>query len=211
MTQSEDPHKEEGCSESIQNQTEIDEELDLAYVESQDAQESDQDIANDWQESEQQEENQEEEEEGDNQEDENQEACDNLEDDEQDQDPSSKHSINESQQSEFEEMDEDITQEILDFNTEFPCFESYQIIDKIGEGTFSSVYLAIDRNHYKYENEGWCHNHIQRTRHVKVGKELLKEGNCGFVALKVLCVNGRESIQRAVLAVSLVNWRPFMY
>ncbi len=36
--------------------------------------------------------------------------------------------------------------EIADFNSQFPLSE-YQIIDKIGEGTFSSVYLAVDLNH----------------------------------------------------------------
>jgi hypothetical protein len=46
------------------------------------------------------------------------------------------------------EIDPDIIQEISDFNEAYTLREKgYRIIDKIGEGTFSSVYLAVDEKH----------------------------------------------------------------
>lgn len=47
---------------------------------------------------------------------------------------------------------EEIRQEIIDFNLQFPQFAHFRITDKIGEGTFSSVYLAVDLKHYHYAN-----------------------------------------------------------
>lgn len=63
--------------------------------------------------------------------------------------------------SEYEEMDDFIKQEIegiyftfLLLHSEFresflPCQGKYEIFDKIGEGSFSSVYLAVDLKHYE--------------------------------------------------------------
>lgn len=69
-------------------------------------------------------------------------------------------------------MDEEaihIQQEIEQFNHYFKQFP-FQIVDKIGQGTFSSVYKALDLHHRKYDNSKWCN--------CKTNKQ------CGYVALK---------------------------
>lgn len=50
----------------------------------------------------------------------------------------------------------------------------YEIIDKLGEGTFSSVYKAIDKNHFLYDNYLWTGKlpgpppgHLARTNRSK--------------------------------------------
>jgi cell division control protein 7 len=63
----------------------------------------------------------------------------------------------------------DIEQEIEQFNHYFKQIP-FKIIDKIGQGTFSSVYKAVDLKHRKYDNSKWC-NCTQNTQ-------------CGYVALK---------------------------
>ncbi|KAJ3172387.1 hypothetical protein HDU87_007891 [Geranomyces variabilis] len=49
-----------------------------------------------------------------------------------------------------------IREEIEDFYESFPGLATkYKIINKIGEGTFSSVYQAIDLEHEQYQNDSW--------------------------------------------------------
>ncbi|KAK4051272.1 Cell division control protein 7 [Microbotryomycetes sp. JL221] len=46
--------------------------------------------------------------------------------------------------------------EILKLNVSMPLIASrYKLVDRIGEGTFSSVYKAIDLRHHEYENQSW--------------------------------------------------------
>ncbi|KAJ3150908.1 hypothetical protein HDU89_002905 [Geranomyces variabilis] len=47
-------------------------------------------------------------------------------------------------------------EEIEDFYESFPGLATkYKIINKIGEGTFSSVYQAVDLEHEQYQNDVW--------------------------------------------------------
>ncbi|OMH85797.1 Cell cycle serine/threonine-protein kinase hsk1 [Zancudomyces culisetae] len=54
------------------------------------------------------------------------------------------------------EIGDDEKQEINELISFFPEIkENYYLLGKIGEGTFSTVYKAIDLNHYAYNNEQW--------------------------------------------------------
>ncbi|PWN53037.1 kinase-like protein [Violaceomyces palustris] len=45
--------------------------------------------------------------------------------------------------------------EIRDMEESIEGLDQFQIVDKLGEGTFSSVYKAIDLNHHFYDNYAW--------------------------------------------------------
>ena len=63
-----------------------------------------------------------------------------------------------------DECDDEIKREITHFYRSFKGLsEKFEIIDKIGEGTFSSVYKAIDLKHGEYENE-WDYSKNERMR-----------------------------------------------
>lgn len=40
--------------------------------------------------------------------------------------------------------------------------EAYRIVDKLGEGTFSSVYKAVDLHHDLYRNGDWARSNTPR-------------------------------------------------
>ncbi|EGF76288.1 hypothetical protein BATDEDRAFT_28663 [Batrachochytrium dendrobatidis JAM81] len=90
-----------------------------------------------------------------------------------------------------EELEPSIQQEIDEFYQEFPCEADYYIFDKIGEGTFSSVYKAIDTKHYRYK-ASWCLDHIPAnvrqeqlaTKSMISALSLARTSNCSIVALK---------------------------
>ena len=72
-------------------------------------------------------------------------------------------------------IEEQLYQEIINFEQEFPdC--PYKIMEKIGQGTFSSVYKAIDIYHKKYYNAAWCLDHDKAKDY--------KYNSCGIVAIK---------------------------
>ncbi|KAJ3235163.1 hypothetical protein HDU81_000757 [Chytriomyces hyalinus] len=82
--------------------------------------------------------------------------------------------------------DVEVREEVYDLHANFPKLaHNYRILDKIGEGTFSSVYKAVDINHSQHINE-WC-----ACFPSKSGSGVL-EGNrwavCGLVALKRIYV-----------------------
>ena len=59
-----------------------------------------------------------------------------------------------------QEEQEEILQEILHLNTAIPFLaENYQVIDRLGTGTFSSVYKAIDLRYDEWDNKPWKGNH----------------------------------------------------
>ncbi|KAI8899870.1 kinase-like domain-containing protein [Globomyces pollinis-pini] len=89
----------------------------------------------------------------------------------------------------------DIELEIESFQNNFPgC--PYNIVEKIGQGTFSSVYKAIDTLHHQYESD-WCQDH-----HLTLDNEE-SNSNCGFVALKRIYAT--SSPQRILNELSLLN------
>ena len=48
--------------------------------------------------------------------------------------------------------------EVLAIYKHFPTlYDTYRLLDKIGEGTFSTVYKAIDIRHAYYDNEDWVY------------------------------------------------------
>ncbi|KAJ3108966.1 hypothetical protein HDU97_009699 [Phlyctochytrium planicorne] len=77
--------------------------------------------------------------------------------------------------------DPEIRDNIRDLVTEFDHLQkNYRILDRIGQGTFSLVYKAVDKWHDRFENT-WCQcgdhdgNRIENKATV-----------CGMVAIKVL-------------------------
>ena len=59
-----------------------------------------------------------------------------------------------------QEDQEEIIQEISHLNAAIPFLaENYQVIDRLGTGTFSSVYKAIDLRYDEWDNKPWKGNH----------------------------------------------------
>jgi cell division control protein 7 len=59
-----------------------------------------------------------------------------------------------------QEEQEEIIQEISRLNTAIPFLaENYEVIDRLGTGTFSSVYKAIDLRYDEWDNKPWKGNH----------------------------------------------------
>lgn len=59
-----------------------------------------------------------------------------------------------------QEEQEEIIQEISHLNAAIPFLaENYQVIDRLGTGTFSSVYKAIDLRYDEWDNRPWKGNH----------------------------------------------------
>ena len=93
--------------------------------------------------------------------------------------------------------DEDTREEILDLETAVPALvEDYKIVDRLGTGTFSAVYKAIDLGyHSKWDNSEWHGRHpttssayYQTIRHPPQTKV--------FVAVKRIYVtSGPERIR----------------
>lgn len=54
-----------------------------------------------------------------------------------------------------EEELEVIRYEMLELESEIPISKQYRLVDRLGEGTFSSVYKAIDLSHPWYNNDRW--------------------------------------------------------
>ncbi|WFD22465.1 non-specific serine/threonine protein kinase [Malassezia equina] len=48
-----------------------------------------------------------------------------------------------------------IEEEISAIQHSIDGMQQYEIVDKLGEGTFSSVYKAVDLHHYAYANQDW--------------------------------------------------------
>ena len=59
-----------------------------------------------------------------------------------------------------QEEQEEIIQEISHLNAAIPFLaENYQVVDRLGTGTFSSVYKAIDLRYDEWDNKPWKGNH----------------------------------------------------
>ena len=59
--------------------------------------------------------------------------------------------------------------------------QNYKIVDKLGEGTFSAVYKAIDLHHHSYDNSYWF-------THDQIDKHQLSRKSKVYVALKRIYV-----------------------
>ncbi len=107
-----------------------------------------------------------------------------------------------------ETKDAQILEEFQDFYKDFPELKShYKLIHKIGEGTFSSVYKAMDLKHYEYNNADWCQEHLSLKERLGISqkeKNLKKEKeNCGCVALKRIYVT--SSPERIMNELSILH------
>ncbi|KAI8619945.1 kinase-like domain-containing protein [Chytriomyces sp. MP71] len=98
--------------------------------------------------------------------------------------------------------DVEVREEVFDLHEAFPKLsQSYRILDKIGEGTFSSVYKAVDRRHRGYVND-WC-----ACSSPSPAPGVVLEGNkwaeCGVVALKRIYVT--SSTDRILNELSVIK------
>ncbi|KAJ3018125.1 hypothetical protein HKX48_003148 [Thoreauomyces humboldtii] len=67
------------------------------------------------------------------------------------------------------QVDKTTLEEMEDFYAAFPDLrEKFKLVDKIGEGTFSSVYQAVDLNHESYDNAAW----VEQQGRVTEGKDV---------------------------------------
>ena len=82
-----------------------------------------------------------------------------------------------------EESIERLEEEISQLNDTIDGIEAYHIVDKLGEGTFSSVYKAIDIHHEMYANAEWFKSN---TPYIKPRER--SRGGTVYVALKRIYV-----------------------
>ncbi|KAL4402408.1 Cell division control protein 7 [Malassezia pachydermatis] len=81
-----------------------------------------------------------------------------------------------------EETMERLEEEIQHLHDTVDGLENYQIVDKLGEGTFSTVYKAIDVHHDMYSNAPWF-----KSNTVKIMPRVSKSTTV-YVALKRIYV-----------------------
>ena len=94
----------------------------------------------------------------------------------------------------------EIEEEILDLETAVPQLtEDYKIIDRLGTGTFSAVYKAIDLGyHTKWDNTEW-HGHHPSTSSAHYQTVPHPPENKVFVAIKRIYVtSGPERIRNEI-------------
>ncbi|TPX67725.1 hypothetical protein SpCBS45565_g03623 [Spizellomyces sp. 'palustris'] len=71
--------------------------------------------------------------------------------------PTTKKTRLQSQSPHYNTIDQETKEEMEDFYRVFPkLWENYRLVNKIGEGTFSSVYKALDLQHCAYDNSRWA-------------------------------------------------------
>lgn len=92
-----------------------------------------------------------------------------------------------------------INEEINEMEVGIHGMDQYEVIDKLGEGTFSSVYKAVDKNHFLYDNFSWT-NRPPGPPMVPSSKQHLKPV---FVALKRIYVT--SSPQRILNELELME------
>ena len=86
------------------------------------------------------------------------------------------------------EEQSEIEVEIDDFKASLPQIsEDYKLIDRLGTGTFSSVYKAIDLHYHDYDNSPWLGSHPpESSAHYQSLPK--KQGAKVFVAIKRIYV-----------------------
>ncbi|KAJ2931030.1 hypothetical protein H1R20_g6060, partial [Candolleomyces eurysporus] len=95
---------------------------------------------------------------------------------------------------------EEILSEILDFTQAVPSLSgNYKLLDRLGTGTFSSVYKAIDLNYHTYDNSPWLGHHPPGSSAHYQSQERT-EGRKAFVAIKRIYVtSGPERIKNELV------------
>ncbi|KAJ2915176.1 hypothetical protein MD484_g5224, partial [Candolleomyces efflorescens] len=104
-----------------------------------------------------------------------------------------------------DEQDE-ILCEIMDFTRAVPDLSGkYKLLDRLGTGTFSSVYKAIDLQYHKYDNSPWLGHHPpESSAHYQ--SEEKGEGRKAFVAIKRIYVtSGPERIKNELVIMEMTR------
>ncbi|KAF6751490.1 kinase-like domain-containing protein, partial [Ephemerocybe angulata] len=98
----------------------------------------------------------------------------------------------------------EIQHEIQDFKNAVPMLgDDYKLIDRLGTGTFSSVYKAIDLRYHEWDNSPWLGHHppASSAHYQSVPKP---PGSRVFVAIKRIYVtSGPERIKNELLLMEL--------
>ncbi|KAG2013063.1 CMGC/MAPK protein kinase [Coprinopsis cinerea AmutBmut pab1-1] len=90
----------------------------------------------------------------------------------------------------------EIEKEIEEFEVALPTLASgYKLLDRLGTGTFSSVYKALDLRYHEYDNSPWLGHHPEESSaHFQSVPQ--PEGSRVFVAIKRIYVtSGPERIR----------------
>lgn len=96
----------------------------------------------------------------------------------------------------------EIFNEIHDLERTVPCLlEDYKLVDRLGTGTFSSVYKAVDLNyHDKWDNTPW-HGHHPPTSSAHYQSVRKEPGTKVFVAIKRIYVTSSPERIRNEIAI----------
>ncbi|KAI8819660.1 kinase-like domain-containing protein [Fimicolochytrium jonesii] len=111
----------------------------------------------------------------------------------------------------FSVVDNETNDEILDFYHQFPGLkDKYHLICKIGEGTFSSVYEAVDLEHDLCDNTAWSRQLTDRPKDDPYYVPLAKAfGNAPSVALKRIYVtSSSQRICNEIRVLSTLRGHP---
>ncbi|WFC97320.1 non-specific serine/threonine protein kinase [Malassezia yamatoensis] len=104
-----------------------------------------------------------------------------------------------------EESIERLEEEIEALTSSVQGLDAYYVVDKLGEGTFSSVYKAVDLHHDLYRNEPWALSNTPRIqpRPPKPGAV--------YVALKRIYVTSSTArIVNELEIMEMLRGRPFL-
>lgn len=94
----------------------------------------------------------------------------------------------------------------MDFTQAVPHLSgNYKLLDRLGTGTFSSVYKVIDLNCHKYDNSPWSRHHPpESSAHYQSQKQA--EGRKAFVAIKrIYMTSGLERIKNELVIMELAR------
>ncbi|KAG0258974.1 hypothetical protein DFQ27_004359 [Actinomortierella ambigua] len=95
---------------------------------------------------------------------------------------------NEDVQSDIIEQ-EQIQNEIRVFERTFPGLsDQYKVLDKIGEGTFSYVYKAIDLKYHEYSNSYWDYGLDKKPYRMCYGRDYTEDSSQAEVPGKVVAI-----------------------
>ncbi|KAL1923111.1 uncharacterized protein VTP21DRAFT_9487 [Calcarisporiella thermophila] len=123
------------------------------------------------------------------------------------------HSQQSDSPTEGDSQENEILIEMQEFVRSFKGIDKmYKLVDKIGEGTFSSVYKAIDLHHSKFDNDSWLisssssddSDNEKKTEACEPNQKKQKRiHKARMVALKRLCVT--SSPIRIANEISILN------
>ncbi|KAF9315820.1 hypothetical protein BG003_002616 [Podila horticola] len=104
---------------------------------------------------------------------------------------------------ELDDIPEHILEEINNFEQGFNGLQGrYKLMDKIGEGTFSSVYTAVDLEYDQYDNSSW--EYIMESEEMKETKRLALESESSNSEKAIVNSSENASAKGKVVAIKRI-------